>query len=269
MKKSTNSKKVTMRTMDAVLADINANVDKYNLSTSGDEKVELDLRVKALVDEYNELALLKAYADCATAANPMVAFGKMYSYKAIAVKDNKHDEVIEGVKQSVYTRIIDYKDKMLNITKFVTWMKERNTPVTYRHDWATKITEAQKELVNQWKDFIENGTAFKVTALKNTFQGMIDALVIVPTENGGNAVVVSSKNTRAIIAFCTSRKDKLIGTIAAKNTWEKLQMDILHGAVANKEFTITYSSEEAEAEADAENKAECDTTQALPNELAV
>lgn len=255
-----NSKKVTEnRTMEAVLTDIKAYVDAYNLSKDPVEKIELELNGKKLLDEYNELALLKAYADCAGANNPMVAFGKMYAYKAISVKDSKHDEMVDGVKKSVTTRTIDFKDKMLNITKFVTWMKERNTPVTYRHDWADKIVEAQKVLTNQWKDFINDGTHFRVTDLKNAFQNMIDALVVVPGKDGANTVIVTSKNTRAIIAFCTARKDGLIGTIAARNTWEKLQMDILHGAVDGKEFAITYGTEEAE---DAEAEAEAESTEA-------
>ena len=245
------------RTMAVVMSELQDKVDKYNLEKDAGKRNALEVECKNLVEEYNEMALLDAYATFKAEADPMVALAKAYTYMTISVKAAPHKEMVDGVKKVVVTMgLTTDKPKLLNAAKFIEWMAERNVPVTARTDWKKRVNDARKELISQWKSFIEDGTDFKVGALKTALQDMVDAFIMLEGENGKNAYVVTSKLTRSIIAFCTSRKDGLKGTIAAKNMWDRLQMDILHAVVTRKEFEIAYGDDEDASEAEAENEEE-------------
>lgn len=247
--------KAEERTMQVVMSELKDKIDRYNLETNAAKRNTLEVECKNLVAEYNEMSLLDAYATFKAEDDPMVALAKAYTYDVISAKATSHQEMVDGVKKSIVTMVLDEnRTKLLNAAKFIEWMAERNVPVTARTDWKKRVNDAHKELISQWKSFIEDGTDFKVGALKTALQDMVDAFIMLEGENGKNAYVVTSKLTRSIIAFCTSRKDGLKGTIAAKNMWDRLQMDILHAVVTRKEFEIAYG--EAEDEAEAENEEE-------------
>lgn len=251
MAKKTN--KVEERTMQVVMSEIKDNIDKYNLEKDAAKRNNLEVTIKNLVTEYNEMALLDAYASFKAEADPMVALAKAYTYDVISAKATSHQEMVDGVKKSIVTMVLDEnRTKLLNAAKFIEWMAERNVVVTARADWRKRVNDAHGELVAQWKSFIEDGTDFKVGVLKAALQDMVDAFIMLEGENGKNAYVVTSKVARSIIAFCTSRKDGLKGTIAAKNTWERIQMDVLHAVVTRKEFEITYGEAEDVSEAEEE-----------------
>ena len=252
------TKKNEGRTMQVVLDEIKTKVDKYNLEKDAAKRNILEVETKNLVAEYNDMALLDAYATFKAEANPLVALAKAYTYMTVGAKATPHQEMIDGVKKSIVTMVLTTdKPKMLNVAKFIEWMNERNVSVTARVDWKKRSSDAHSVLKDQWKSFIEEGTDFKVGILKTALQDMVDSLIMLEGEKGGNSYTVSSKITRSVIAFCTSRKDGLKGVIAAKNTWEKLQMDILHAVVTRKEFEITYGELEDNAEeASAEESAE-------------
>lgn len=249
--------KVEERTMEKVMAELKDKIDQYNLESNAAKRNTLEVDCKNLVTEYNEMALLTAYANFKAEADPMVALAKAYTYMTIGAKAQGHSEMVDGVKKTIVSMVLSTdKPKLLNVTKFVEWMAERNISVTAGADWRTKIADARDVLIRQWKSFIEDGTDFKVGELKNALQAMVDSLIMLEGENGNNSYIVSSKLTRSVIAFCTSRKDGLQGTIAAKNTFERLQMDVLHAVVTRKEFDIVYGeAEDAEAEADSEEEA--------------
>lgn len=249
--------KVEERTMQVVMSELKDKIDNYNLESNAAKRNTLEVDCKNLVAEYNEMSLLDAYATFKADAEPMVALAKAYTYDVISAKATSHQEMVNGVKKSIVTMVLDEnRTKLLNAAKYIEWMAERNVSVTARADWRKRVNNAHKELISQWKSFIEDGTEFKVGALKTALQDMVDAFIMLEGENGKNAYVVTSKLTRSIIAFCTSRKDGLKGTIAAKNTWERLQMDILHAVVTRKEFEIAYDDpDEAEAETETEEEA--------------
>lgn len=249
--------KAEERTMQVVMSELKDKIDRYNLESNAAKRNTLEVECKNLVAEYNEMSLLNAYATFKAEADPMVALAKAYTYDVISAKATSHQEMVDGVKKSIVTMVLDEnRTKLLNAAKFIEWMAERNVPVTARTDWKKRVNDAHKELISQWKSFIEDGTDFKVGALKTALQDMVDAFIMLEGENGKNAYVVTSKLTRSIIAFCTSRKDGLKGTIAAKNTWDRLQMDILHAVVTRKEFEIAYGDDEDASEAEAENEEE-------------
>ena len=250
------AKKTEERTMDVVLAEIKDNIDKYNLEKDAAKRNTLEVGIKNLVTEYNEMSLLDAYATFKADSDPMVALAKAYTYNVIGAKATPHQEMVNGVKKSIVTMVLNEdKTKLLNAAKFIDWMAERNGAVTARADWRKRVNDAHKVLIDQWKSFIEDGTDFKVGVLKAALQDMVDAFIMLEGENGKNAYVVTSKVARSIIAFCTSRKDGLKGTIAAKNTWERIQMDVLHAVVTRKEFEIAYGEAEDVSEAEAEEEA--------------
>ena len=250
------AKKTEERTMDVVLAEIKDNIDKYNLEKDAAKRNTLEVGIKNLVTEYNEMSLLDAYATFKADSDPMVALAKAYTYNVIGAKATPHQEMVNGVKKSIVTMVLNEdKTKLLNAAKFIDWMAERNVAVTARADWRKRVNDAHKVLIDQWKSFIEDGTDFKVGVLKAALQDMVDAFIMLEGENGKNAYVVTSKVARSIIAFCTSRKDGLKGTIAAKNTWERIQMDVLHAVVTRKEFEIAYGEAEDVSEAEAEEEA--------------
>lgn len=249
--------KAEERTMQVVMSELKDKIDRYNLESNAAKRNTLEVECKNLVAEYNEMSLLDAYATFKAEADPMVALAKAYTYDVISAKATSHQEMVDGVKKSIVTMVLDEnRTKLLNAAKFIEWMAERNVPVTARTDWKKRVNDAHKELISQWKSFIEDGTDFKVGALKNALQDMVDAFIMLEGENGKNAYVVTSKLTRSIIAFCTSRKDGLKGTIAAKNMWDRLQMDILHAVVTRKEFEIAYGDDEDASEVEAENEEE-------------
>ena len=249
--------KAEERTMQVVMSELRDKIDHYNLESNAAKRNTLEVECKNLVAEYNEMSLLDAYATFKAEADPMVALAKAYTYDVISAKATSHQEMVDGVKKSIVTMVLDEnRTKLLNAAKFIEWMAERNVPVTARTDWKKRVNDAHKELISQWKSFIEDGTDFKVGALKTALQDMVDAFIMLEGENGKNAYVVTSKLTRSIIAFCTSRKDGLKGTIAAKNMWDRLQMDILHAVVTRKEFEIAYGDDEDVSEAEAENEEE-------------
>ena len=249
--------KAEERTMQVVMSELKDKIDRYNLESNAAKRNTLEVECKNLVAEYNEMSLLDAYATFKAEADPMVALAKAYTYDVISAKATSHQEMVDGVKKSIVTMVLDEnRTKLLNAAKFIEWMAERNVPVTARTDWKKRVNDAHKELISQWKSFIEDGTDFKVGALKTALQDMVDAFIMLEGENGKNAYVVTSKLTRSIIAFCTSRKDGLKGTIAAKNMWDRLQMDILHAVVTRKEFEIAYGDDEDASEVEAENEEE-------------
>ena len=248
--------KAEERTMQVVMSELKDKIDRYNLESNAAKRNTLEVECKNLVAEYNEMSLLDAYATFKAEADPMVALAKAYTYDVISAKATSHQEMVDGVKKSIVTMVLDEnRTKLLNAAKFIDWMAERNVAVTARADWRKRVNDAHNVLIDQWKSFIEDGTDFKVGVLKTALQDMVDAFIMLEGENGKNAYVVTSKLTRSIIAFCTSRKDGLKGTIAAKNTWERIQMDVLHAVVTRKEFEITYGEAEDVSEAEAEEEA--------------
>lgn len=249
--------KVEERTMQVVMSEVKDNIDKYNLEKDAAKRNTLEVTIKNLVAEYNEMALLDAYATFKDKNDPMVALAEAYTYNTISAKATSHPEMVDGVKKSIITMVLDEnRTKLLNAAKFIEWMAERNVAVTARADWRKRVNDAHGELVAQWKSFIEDGTDFKVGVLKAALQDMVDAFIMLEGENGKNAYTVTSKVTRSVIAFCTSRKDGLKGNVATKSTWEKIQMDVLHAVVTRKEFEITYGELEEAAEVESEEAAE-------------
>lgn len=237
------------RTMAMVKADIEKKVSEWNLATAEEKRNTIEIAAKAFVDEYNELAVLTAYSEFKAAENPMLEFAKAYSYKTCSVSVRPHSEVVNSVKKSVSTMTADFeKNRLLNVTKFVNWMAEAGVNVAKDPEWITKIGAARDELVKQWKSFIETEGRFVVSDLKRSLQAMVDALMVVEGEKGGNALIVTGKTARAAIAFCNTRKDGLVGNVCPRSVWERVQMDVFHAAATKKEYTITYGDPEPETE---------------------
>lgn len=258
------------RTMSVVLAELNASVDQYNATPLSDAntRVELALNHKKLVEEYNGLSLLNAYATCMKAEKPVIALAQMYYYDVISVKDNAHNEVVDGAMQSSVTRSVNDSTKKLDVTKFIEWTEECNKSVAADKTWKVKMGAARNSIETEWKKFFTSkgdSPALSVGKTKKALQSMFDALVFVATETNKNAIIANGDIAKWVIAFANSRKDSkvdgninIVGSVLPKPTWNTLCLDVLHMAVTGKVFEITYGDpeENAETPAKAETKAE-------------
>lgn len=257
------AKNIEARTMSVVLEEIKLKVDALN-AAKFEEKPEIEVALKNLENEYNELSLLNSWGEFVAAENPMVAFAKAYSYPVISHKTVPHRETVNGAKVVTYTTVLDTtKTRLLSVAEFVEWNEERGAQLTHETNWRGALNDARESVIAQWQAFFKaKGDTRQVSIgkMKKALQAMVDALVFIPGESGKNAVVVKSDIAKAVFAFSNSRKDGLQGSIMPSGTWKKLQMDVLHAAVEGKEFTITYGDpDDAEAEeAPAEEKAEAE-----------
>lgn len=255
------------RTMAIVLDELNNSVDKYNESTDSNERVKLIAEHKKLVEEYNTISLLTAYAEFMKDANPLVALAKAYYYGTISTKDTPHNEVVNGVQTSTVTRSVVTKDTKLNVAKFIEWTEEKNRGVAASKDWKDKVEAARAAVENEWKKFFAaqgDTHVVSITATKNAIQEMFDALVFIKGENTDkNAIIAKGAVAKRAIAFANSRKDakvdgkvSITGQVLPKATWGTMQLDLLHMAVTGKVFDIVYGDPEEETEAKTENNSE-------------
>ena len=269
-----NIKDIEKMTMDQILESLEENVSDYNISTNAEEKVDLAVEQKAFVEKYNELSLLKTYAECMAEDKPIIALAKAYYYPVISVKDAVHSEVnSEGKKITSVTRSIKEGDKKLNLFKFIEWAEECNKNVTESKRWRTDLAKVRLGIEDQWKAFFatkKDSKSISIGKTKKALQEAIDALVYVKAETGDfNAVIATNDTAKWLIAFANTRKDKkedgivtITGTILSKQQWATLMMDILHMTVEGKQYVITLGHEdednatEAEPEAEAEEQAE-------------
>ena len=270
-------KSVENRTMSVVLAELNESVDKYNLATNPDEKVELALEHKKLVQEFNELSLLHSYATFMRAEVPVVALAKAFYYDTVSVKDNAHNEVdpeTQAIK-STTTRSVNDGKKKLDVMKFIEWTSELNKCVAADRSWKTEVGKARSSIENEWKRFFASKADEKkisIGSVKRATQKAFDAIVFVPCENNKdkNAIIANGDIAKMLIAFANTLKDKYVdgkinlnGTILAPQTWSILLLTALHLAVEGKTLEISYGTEEEalkvegkKPEADAEAEAE-------------
>lgn len=236
------------RTMEVVLAEVKENISKFNLTENPAEKNKLELELKTLEGEYNELSLLNSWSGFVADENPMVAFAEAYEYSIIGHKDVDHRETKDGVKIVVRTRVLDEsKTRILNVEDFINWTEERHASVAADKHWRKAVMAARDSIIDQWKGFMAakgDTRAISITKMKKALQAMVDALVFIPGSKGGNAVIVKSDVAKAVFALCNQRKDGLKGTIMPASVWKKMEVDVLHAAVAGKEFTISYADED-------------------------
>ena len=258
-----NKKVSENRTMSIVLEELNASVDKYNLATDAVERVQLQVEHKTLVEEYNTLSLLNAYAKFMADEHPLIALAKAYYYDTVSVKDNVHNEVdANGVQRSSVTRSVNDGCKKLDVTKFIEWTGERNKSVAADKTWKTKVAAARNSIETEWKKFFAakgDTHAMSIGKTKKALQEMFDALVFVPSESGKNAVIANGDIAKWVLGFANSRKDSKVdgeivitGSVLPKNTWNALCLDILHKAVTGKTYDIIYGEPEEDIEPEAE-----------------
>lgn len=260
--------KNTGRTMDVIKAEIKTNINAFNASENSQERSQLELALKKLEEDYNELSLYTAYGEFIAEEQPIVAFAKAYSYNVIGHKDISVKKVVSGVTIESRARVINEdKTRMFEVAKFIEWCTAIGKEVTHESNWRKAINEAHDSISSQWEGFLNcKGEERKISIgkMKKALQKMIDALMFVEGKNGNNAIVATGDLAKFVFAFANSRKDGLKGEVLPLSTWKKLQMDILYQAVDGKEFTITYGeNEEDKAEAEAEAVAEVEQAEAV------
>lgn len=259
-------KSVENRTMSVVLEELNASVDKYNEATDAMERVQLAVEHKTLVQEYNELSLLSAYAGFMAEETPLVALARAYYYATVSVKDAVHNEVVDGVQTSSVTRSVKEGTKRLDVTKFIDWTEERNKSVAAQRDWKSKIGAARNSIEAEWKKFFAakgDSNAMSIGKAKRALQAMFDSLVFIESATGKNAVIANGDVAKWVLGFANSRKDTkadgivtITGSVLPPATWNTLLLDILHKAVTGKTYDIIFGEPEEDAPEAAEADAE-------------
>ena len=262
------------RTLDIIRKDLVDSVDKYNLSSNADERAELELTIKKLTEEWNELSLLTAYASFLDDAQPLVAFGKAYTYATIGAKDHPHKEVVNGVKRTVHTLSVEDGVKQLSVTKFLNWAKESNKELATDKLWIEKWGAAREEVNKQWKRiFASKGekSELKIGQMKRTLQALFDALVFIEAQGGSgkNALVATGDMAKYALGLSNVRKVDLANKTQkvqnmSSQLWEQIGMDIWHQVCANKTYTVVIGDEEPEEES-ADKKPEAAEAEAKTN----
>ena len=254
------------RTLDIIRNELIAAVDKYNLSSDADERAELTDTMKSLVDEWNELSLLTAYSSFLDDAQPLVAFGKAYTYATISTKDHAHREVVNGIKRTVHTLSVEDGVRQLSITKFLNWAQESNKTLAADKLWIEKWGAAREEVNKQWKRiFASKGenTELKIGQMKRKLQALFDALVFIEAAGGSkkNALVATGDMAKYALALSNVRKVDLKNkTQKVQNMstqlWEQIGMDIWHQVCANKTYEVVIGDEKPEEETAEDKKPE-------------
>lgn len=242
-----NTIEITRQSVEAARKALEINITSFNLSTDPAERNQLTVALKQLEADYEAAALLHVYTTYMEADAPMVAFAKAYDYKTLGHKDKPRKSVKDGKVVVDTIRELAEKDKLHDVNDFIEWAKPVKS-VTAADDYLDKMIAARDAIVNQWKSLHKSGDTVAESKIswrkmQDALQSMIDALVFIKGAKGGNAVIVKRNAVKAAFTFCTTRKHGLVGTIMDKSTWAKLKMDILHAAVAGKDFTFLYADE--------------------------
>lgn len=258
-----NMKNNEGRTLVIIRNELVEAVDKYNMSSDADERATLELSMKKLVEEWNELSLLTAYSSFLEDAQPLVAFGKAYTYATISTKDHPHKEVVNGIKRTVHTISVEDGVKQLSLTKFLAWAQESNKTLAADKLWIEKWGAAREEVNKQWKRiFASKGenSELKIGQMKRTLQALFDALVFIEAAGGSkkNALVATNDMAKYALALSNVRKvDLKEKTQKVQNMssqlWEQIGMDIWHQVCANKTYEVVIGDEKPEEE-EAEGK---------------
>lgn len=252
------------RTLDIIRNELIAAVDKYNLSSDADERATLTDTMKSLVDEWNELSLLTAYSSFLDDTQPLIAFGKAYTYATISTKDHAHREVVGGIKRTVHTLSVEDGVRQLSLTKFLSWAQESNKTLAADKLWIEKWGAAREEVNKQWKRiFASKGenTELKIGQMKRKLQALFDALVFIEAAGGSkkNALVATGDMAKYALALSNVRKVDLKNkTQKVQNMstqlWEQIGMDIWHQVCANKTYEVVIGDEKPEEEAAEDGK---------------
>lgn len=248
------------RTLDIIRNELVDAVDKYNISSDAVERADLEITMKKLVDDWNELSLLTSYASFLDDDRPLVAFGKAYTYATIGTKDHPHKEVVNGVKRTVHTLSVEDGVKQLSLTKFLGWAKESNKELATDKLWIEKWGAARDEVNKQWRRvFACKGekTELKIGQMKKALQALFDALVFIECAGGSgkNAMVADGNMAKYALGVSNERKvdlaaKKLKVQNMSSQRWEQVGMDIWHMVCDAKSYEVIIGDEQPEEEAD-------------------
>lgn len=240
------------KTLEGIMTELKAAVDKHNEVENAIERVKAAAEVSKLVADYNDLSLFNSYSECLENDQPVLTLIKKYQYPTVSVSTKKDTGALA---------VNDEGSKVFNLWNFVDWCEARNKQVTVALNWKSKAEEARELLLAECEKYIETGAEFNVSAVKSALQAMFDSIVMVLGEAGNNAVIAKSKNVRTLKLTC-SKLDKtgLKAQIGGTKVWQSRAFAFLKCAVEGNDFEITYGDPEevkpqTEAEAETEETA--------------
>lgn len=273
MEKNIITENIKGRTLEVILADIDAKVNTLNAEKEMGKRITLESEVDGLLKEYNDLSLLTAYATCKAEALPIMALAKMCKYTTLGKKKTPTNELQEdGTSKRVEVFAVTKKDTTLNVLKFIKWLEERNFKMP--EGWIGRMSAVKAEVIDQWKAFdkSQDEHVFNKKRLRKLTQAMVNDMGFIPGEKGGNALVVKNEHINPMIKYANEKTGVQSGkTLSAKN-WDGHLMTILNSLATGAVFEDSYGSaavykDDAVASTEDGTEAEAtapDTTQEAP-----
>ena len=253
-----NNETVKGRTLDAIMDELTAKVDQYNLTSDAVERSDLRDAMKKLTQEWNEGSMLTVYAKCLDAEYPLLAFGVEYNYPTISTKDAPHPTMVDGVKTTVFTCTINEGTTQMSLTKFLAWAKEGNRNIAADKKWSDKWDAALTDARSQWKRIFNtkaDNTELKIGQMKKKLQDLFDSLVFIAADGGSgkNALIATNDHARWVLSLANERKvdkktkEQKVQSMSTQ-LWDKLAMDVWHQVCAKKGYTVVIGDEQPDEE---------------------
>lgn len=263
--KNTITENMKGRTLEVILADIDAKVDALNAEKEMGKRITLESEVEGLTKEYNDLSLLTVYATCKAEALPIMALAKVCKYTTVSKKKSPSIELVDGASKRVEVFSVSKKDTVLNVLKFIKWLEERNFKMP--DGWIGRMSAVKAEVIDQWKAFdaSQDEHVFNKKKLRRLTQAMVNDMGFIPGEKGGNALVVKNEHINSLIKYANEKTGVQSGkTLSAKN-WDGHLMTILNGLATGAVFENSYGSaavykDDAVASTEEGAEAESETT---------
>jgi len=257
----------TGKTCEEIRAELATLVDKYNETTDFLEKAQIKLEQAKLVQDFNETSLVDTYCKCTEASTPLRELAKRYYYPTINVKDTVHKETVDGKLKATVAQSITDSEKALDVQKFIEWASEGHKIVTANPAWKSSVNNCRLAIENVWKKFFASkGNTAQISKLEviSATQAMFNDLL------GEGEIIATQEFAKWFIAFANDRKVmrtdsgkiSFSGEILSYRKWSGMLLDVLHFAVENCSFTVSYGTEAEAAKAKAKAEAEEATEEA-------
>lgn len=256
---NTNNNSTTGKTCEEIRAELATLVDKYNETTDFLEKAQIKLEQAKLVQNFNETSLVDVYTKCSKASTPLKELAKRYFYPTINVKDTVHKETVDGKLKATVAQSITEGEKALDVQKFIEWASEARKVVTANPMWKSSVNNCRLAIENVWKKFFASkGNTAQISKLEviSATQAMFNDLL------GEGEIIATQEFAKWFIAFANDRKVmradsgkiSFSGEILSYRKWSGMLLDVLHFAVENCSFTVSYGTETEAAKANAKTE---------------
>ncbi len=238
------------------------NIDEYNKAlASGDLKTmnELDVALKQMEVDYQNIMARVVYDACLATDNPLKTAITLYSYNVLSHKDNKEEGiVVERVLKDDRTRQID-------LLKFCKYSQDKKAKVQLPTDWQYTVMafnqllcmRAAKELKFTAAQIKKIATTFymeelarkidlgetpdSTTQICKQLQTCVDQILFEDDGKGKNVYKVNNHDVAYLLMLYTKKgKSALAVQVAKHDFMRRLIGDILNRIVTDGKYSLEY-----------------------------